>query len=288
MTTSIDRLKLKGKNYVQDIQNVIEDNPHQEIEEVGEAGKCLDGFSEIVCVCVCVCVCVWGAGGGVLRNAIRSSRLIWVSIMQDQDRTRTVRNMRRHAVRTIKASKPGLRSLKRTNDSVRPNKKKPDRRLEVQKLPQTLLHDSEEKERDRKQAAEFQNQKLQLEAQKLEQASDDKSKDRDFQVNKFDALVRLAQEILEQCLSEVTLDAMSISVLVPVSDNIFKYHRRFRVASCDLGAILGKEYSDVQNNLVTGISEKAKFKMIEIFNQIKVLEVDQVYPRQKESQRNMI
>ena len=48
ITTSLDRLKLKEKNYVQDIKNFIEDNPLQEIEEVGDAGKTLDDFSEIV------------------------------------------------------------------------------------------------------------------------------------------------------------------------------------------------------------------------------------------------
>ena len=155
---------------------------------------------------------------------------------------------------------------------MRQNKQKVDRRLEEQKLQQTLLIVSEEKERDRKQAAEFQNQKLQLEAQKLEQAPDDKSKDRDFQVNKFDDLARLAQEILEQCLSEVSLDDVTISALERASDNM---------ASCDLGTILGKEYSDVQNNLFTGISEKAKIKIIEISNQIKFLEFDQVYSVRK-------
>ena len=54
---------------------------------------------------------------------------------------------------------------------------------------------------------------------------------------------------------------------------------------CDISAILGKEYSDVQNNIVTEISKKVKIKIIEISNQIKVLEVDQVYSRQKESQK---
>ena len=111
-------------------------------------------------------------------------------------------------------------------------------------MQQTLPQDSKEKER--KQAAEFQNQKLQqIEAQKLEQAYDDKSKDRDFQVNKFDVLAKLSQEILEQCLSELSLDDMSISALVHASDNIFEYHRQFCVASCDF---LGKEYSDVQQH----------------------------------------
>ena len=90
--------------------------------------------------------------------------------------------------------------------------------LEEQKLQQILLHDSEEKERDRKQAAKFQNQKLQLEELKLELSSDDKSKDRDFQENKFDALARLAQEILEQSQGEVSLDDMSISALLRASD----------------------------------------------------------------------
>ena len=67
---------------------------------------------------------------------------------------------------------------------------------------------------------------------------------------------------------------------------LFEYHRQFRVASCDLGAILGKEYSDVQNNLVTGILEKAKIKIIEILTKSRSWSIR--YTLDKSHKRNMI
>ena len=63
MTTSIDRLKLKGKTTF-NILKLSYDNLLQEIEEVGEAGKYLEDFPVIVGGWVGW----WVGGGGGLRN----------------------------------------------------------------------------------------------------------------------------------------------------------------------------------------------------------------------------
>ena len=58
--------------------------------------------------------------------------------------------------------------------------------------------------------------------------------------------VMLYRCLLKKYSSKVSLDDMSISDVVRASDNIFEYYRQFRVASFDLGAIFGEEYSDLQ------------------------------------------